>query len=59
MNDSSDTTNLTQLREAGWSIGAMFGNYCVAWRGSDEVVFAWRGGEWHLIANRSAGRLAA
>jgi hypothetical protein len=59
MNDSTGNPNLSQLREAGWSIGATFGAYCVAWRGSDEVVFAWRGGEWHVISNRSSGRLAA
>jgi hypothetical protein len=59
MNDSTATPNLTRLREAGWTIGSTFGTYCVAWRGSDEVVFAWRDGEWQVISNRSGGRLAA
>jgi len=59
MTDSLSNANWTQLHEAGWSIGAMFGSYCVAWRGSDEVVFAWRNGEWHVISHRSSGRLAA
>ncbi len=54
-----DSPNWTQLREAGWLIGATFGDYCVVWRGADEVVFAWRSGEWHVVANRSSGRLAA
>lgn len=59
MKDTTDNPNWSQLREAGWSISALFGTYCVAWRGADEVVFAWRNGEWHIISNRSSGRLAA
>ncbi len=45
--------NFEQLRSAGWSIKTMTGDYCVAWRGADEVVFAWRAGEWQQVTTRT------
>ena len=38
--------NWELLRRGGWSVANISGSYCVAWRGRDEVVFEWRGGEW-------------
>lgn len=46
--------NLDQLRRAGWSVKTVNGEYCVAWRGAEEVVFRWRGGEWHQLARVAA-----
>ena len=45
--------NFEQLRSAGWSIKTVTGAYCVAWRGADEVVFAWRTGEWQQVTTRT------
>jgi hypothetical protein len=30
----------------------MFGPYCVAWKGRDEVVFQWREGAWQRLGGR-------
>ena len=46
------------LRRAGWSVQTVTGTYCLAWRGADEVVFAWRGGGWHQLTTRSLRRAA-
>ena len=43
------------LRQAGWAIQSLTGNYAVAFRGAEEVVFVWRGDGWHQLAARSAG----
>ena len=56
-------TTLTQpnfelLRGAGWAISSFTGSYCVAWRDRYEVVFEWRGGEWHRVGGRSCGAAA-
>ena len=60
MSNHTDDTALTlglpnfeQLRRAGWSIKTVTGAYCVAWRGADEVVFAWRAGEWQQVTTRT------
>ena len=50
--------NFEPLRHAGWSIKTVTGAYCVAWRGPDEVVFAWRAGEWQQVTTRTLRRVA-
>ena len=50
--------NFEPLRQAGWSIKTVTGAYCVAWRGADEVVFAWRDGEWQRVTTRTLSRAA-
>ncbi len=50
--------NFEPLRSAGWSIKTVTGAYCVAWRGPDEVVFAWRDGEWQQVTTRTLNRVA-
>ena len=50
--------NFEPLRHAGWSIKTVTGDYCVAWRGPDEVVFAWRDGEWQQVTTRTLHRAA-
>jgi hypothetical protein len=45
--------NLDQLRKSGWAIKSLNGEYCVAWRGAEEVVFHWRTDSWHQLATRS------
>ena len=45
--------NFEPLRSAGWSIKTVTGAYCVAWRGPDKVVFAWRAGEWQQVTTRT------
>ena len=44
--------NVELLRRMGWSIGTASGDYCLAWRGRDEVVFEWRAGAWHRLGGR-------
>lgn len=44
--------NVELLRRLGWSVGTFSGDYCVAWRGRDEVVFEWRADGWHRVAGR-------
>ena len=51
--------NLELLRLTGWSVGSVIGRYCVAWRGSEEVVLVWQDGEWRQVAGRGALREAA
>ncbi|MBN9521993.1 hypothetical protein J0H58_26340 [bacterium] len=50
--------NFELLRSSGWAIASFTGSYCVAWRGRDEVVFEWRGGEWHRVGGRACGAAA-
>lgn len=47
--------NFELLRCSGWAISSFTGAYCVAWRGREEVVFEWRGGEWHRVGGRTCG----
>ena len=41
------------LARAGWSVQRVSGAYAVAWQGSVEAVFVFRGGEWRRLATRS------
>lgn len=34
------------LRRDGWIVKAVYGSYCVVWRGHEEVVMFWRDGQW-------------
>ncbi|HVK16449.1 MAG TPA: hypothetical protein VM533_05830 [Fimbriiglobus sp.] len=54
-----DQPNYELLHLTGWSVGTVVGRYCVAWRGADEVVLTWNGGEWRQVAGRGALRRAA
>ena len=45
--------DVAPLREAGWSIQSLTGNYAVAFRGPAEVVFVWRGDGWHRLTTRA------
>jgi hypothetical protein len=51
--DTTTEPNLEMLRSMGWIIAWVYGNYCVAWRNQDEVVFEWRDNFWHRIAGRT------
>ena len=44
--------NVELLRRMGWSLGTASGDYCLAWRGRDEIVFEWRTGAWHRLGGR-------
>jgi hypothetical protein len=46
--------NVELLRRTGWAVASQSGPYCVAFRGSDEVVLAWRDGKWHQVSGRGA-----
>jgi hypothetical protein len=46
------------LRAQGWAVAAVVGEYCVAWRGAEEVVLVWRDGGWQPVATRPAARAA-
>ena len=47
------------LRRAGWSVAGMVGQYAVAFRGAEEVVFAWRNAEWQIVGGRTGTARAA
>ena len=54
----SDEPNLELVRRAGWSVRAVSGRYCVAWRGRDEeVVLVWQNGTWEQLTGRGHWRL--
>lgn len=44
--------NVELLRGLGWSVNSIEGSYCVAWRGRDEVVFAWSDHGWQRVGGR-------
>jgi hypothetical protein len=44
--------NVELLRRTGWSVATCSGDYCVAWRGRDEIIFQWRSGMWHRVGGR-------
>lgn len=44
--------NAELLRPTGWKVKAVHGDYCVVWRGPDEVVLRWQAGEWVRVAGR-------
>lgn len=46
------TPNVELLRRNGWAVNSMFGSYCVAWRGCNEIVFQWRNGAWERVGGR-------
>ncbi|HEY2909590.1 MAG TPA: hypothetical protein VGI99_05055 [Gemmataceae bacterium] len=46
---SESEPNFELLRRHGWSVNAIAGTYCVAWRGRDEVVFEWTADGWRRI----------
>lgn len=48
--DSSPNVEL--LRRHGWSVNVLAGPYCVAWRGSNEVIFVWRDGAWQRLGGK-------
>ena len=50
--------NFELLRRAGWSVSSISGSYCVAWRGSAEVVFQWRGEGWMRVGGRGLSEAA-
>jgi hypothetical protein len=54
-----EDANVELLRATGWAVATIVGRYCVAWRGSDEVVFTWQSGGWRAVSGRSAGRQGA
>lgn len=56
--DAEGVPNLELLRRSGWSVNTVSGAYCSAWRGRDEVVFQWRGGEWQPLGGRSSAEAA-
>lgn len=41
--------NVELLRSHGWTISSLSGNYCVAWRGNEEVILVWRNQTWERI----------
>lgn len=45
--------NFELLRHTGWSVMAMCGDYCVAFRGAEEAVLAWRNGAWQQLGSRT------
>lgn len=49
---SSETPNYELLRHSGWSVNMICGHYCVAFRGSQEVVLVWANGEWKQVGGR-------
>jgi len=46
--------NVEMIRSKGWSVGVFSGDYCVAWRGRDEVVLEWKSGGWHRVGGRGS-----
>lgn len=46
--------NFELLRRNGWSVNAIAGTYCVAWRGRVEAIFEWRGDGWQRIGGGPA-----
>ncbi|HET6576559.1 MAG TPA: hypothetical protein VFG68_23375 [Fimbriiglobus sp.] len=52
--DTFDAPSYELLRGAGWTVGAVAGRYCVAWRGAEEVVLVWHAGRWSQVAGRAA-----
>ncbi|MCZ2341606.1 MAG: hypothetical protein LC104_07390 [Bacteroidales bacterium] len=55
----ADTPNFELLRHSGWSVNMICGHYCVAFKGSQEVVLAWQNGEWKQVGGRGGTFAAA
>ncbi|HEY2787065.1 MAG TPA: hypothetical protein VGJ05_19040 [Fimbriiglobus sp.] len=55
-NDSSASNgtepNAELIRPTGWMVKSVHGEYCVAWRGSEEIVLRWQDGGWVVVAGR-------
>ena len=49
---SQGNPNLELLRRQGWQIGTYRGPYCVAWKGSTEVLLVWRDHSWQRLSGR-------
>lgn len=43
---SADEPKPELLRSLGWNVKAAYGQYCVVWRGSEEIVMVWHDGKW-------------
>lgn len=56
-NGRDSEPNVELLRRYGWSVNAVSGRYCVAWRGRDEVVFEWRDEHWTRLTGESANEM--
>lgn len=52
MTSSPSEPNLEVLRAQGWQIGSVNGAYCVAWKGSAEVLLVWRGSGWYRLSGK-------
>lgn len=46
---AADEPKTELLRRFGWNVKASYGQYCVIWRGSEEVVMVWRDGQWERV----------
>ncbi len=46
--------NIDQLHSQGWSIVSASGPYCLAWKGSQEVLLIWRDGNWKTVSGHVA-----
>ena len=49
--------NLELLRVHGWSVNSIYGPYCVAWRGKEEIVLVWRNAGWQRIGGTAGASL--
>ena len=56
---SNDQPNYELLLQSGWAVTSAHGDYCVVFRGSDEVILAWRDGRWQPVGNRHGAFRAA
>lgn len=43
---------IDQLRQHGWAVAQVVGNYCVAWRGNREVTFTWQEDQWRVVSSK-------
>lgn len=56
---TGDRPNYALLLQTGWSVTTSHGDYCVAFRGADEVILVWRDGRWRQVGNRHGAARAA
>lgn len=52
LSPSYASPNLEMVSRLGWQLGSFHGRYCVAWKGSEEVVLEWTGTSWQRIGGR-------
>jgi hypothetical protein len=50
--------NAELIRQTGWAVKSIHGDYCVAWRGADEIVLRWQAGGWVRVAGRGEFKVA-